>query len=157
MEILTLRTFINRNFITSEHLHPMDMLGYMDLVIDDINDALQACFPTFSEWAAYCEVYNETNPDKTPLNPNNYNAFPDSYLRKVVAPGAAMKFYSNDEEGEQVASKFYIDYEQAKALMARDYISQVPEHFQNNDGGYIEFEYEIEPTGMETYYVDREL
>ena len=27
-------------------------------------------------------------------------------LLKVVAPGTALKFYANDEEGEQVASKF---------------------------------------------------
>lgn len=151
MIILNLRTYINRNYIISEHLHPTDMLGYMDSVIDDINDDLQACFPTFSEWAAYCDTYNTANPDLTPLDPNNYTAFPDSYLRKVVAPGAALKFYSNDEEGEQAASKFYIDYEKAKAIMICDYINQVPTAFQNNNGGYIDFETDVESRGMELY------
>ena len=40
MIILNLITYINRNYIISEHLHPTDMLGYMDSVIDDINDDL---------------------------------------------------------------------------------------------------------------------
>ena len=42
MIILNLRTYINRNYITSEHLHPTDMIGYMDSVIDDINEDKQS-------------------------------------------------------------------------------------------------------------------
>lgn len=157
MIIISLRTYINRNYIASEHLHPVDMIGYMDSVIDDINDDLQACFPTFTDWAAYCELYNTAHPEETPLDPNNYTAFPDSYLRKVVAPGTALKFYSNDEEGEQVAGKYYIDYERARALMVRDYLRQVPEEYQNNLGGFIETDVDIEPSGVEVYYADTAL
>lgn len=153
MIILNLRNYINRNYITSEHLHPTDMLGYMDSVIDDINEDLQAKFPTFSEWAAYCDIHNIANPDNT-LDPNNYSVIPDVYLRKVVAPGAALKFYSNDEEGEQVASKYYIDYEKARSFMIRDYINLVPLEFQNNEGGYVEMVNNLEPKGAEIYYVD---
>ena len=157
MIILNLRTYINRNYIISEHLHPTDMLGYMDSVIDDINDDLQAHFPTFSEWSAYCTAYNAANPSLSPLDPNNYTAIPDAYLRKVVAPGAALKFYSNDEEGEQVASKFYIDYEKAKSTMIRDYINLVPTEFQNNEGGFIGGSDNLESLGMEIYNGDSSL
>jgi hypothetical protein len=151
MIILNLRTYINRNYIISEHLHPTDMLGYMDSVIDDINDDLQANYPTFSEWPAFCDAYNAAYPDATALDPNDYNVIPDSYLKKVVAPGAALKFYSNDEEGEQAASKFYIDYEKARATMVRDYIHLVPAVFQNNTGGYVEHVDNLDPVGVEMY------
>lgn len=149
MIIINLKNYINRNFIISEHLHPTDMLGYMDSVIDDINEDLQATFPTFSEWTQYCTAHPELS-----LDANNYTAFPDSYIRKVVAPGAALKFYSNDEEGEQVASKFYIDYEKARANMVRDYLYLVPAHFQNNEGGSVGSINDIEPRGMELYNDD---
>lgn len=151
MIILNLRTYINRNYITSEHLHPIDMIGYMDSVIDDINEDLQAIFPTFSEWAAFCASHNDANPEAAPLDPNDYTAFPDTYLRKVVAPGTALKFYANDEEGEQVASKFYLDYEKARSTMVRDYINQVPTMFQDNTGGFVEFKDNLDPVGMEMY------
>ncbi len=155
MVILNLRTYINRNYIISEHLHPTDMIGYMDSVIDDINEDLQAKFPIFSEWTNYCTVYNAANPDAIQLDPNDYTAIPDIYLRKVVAPGAALKFYSNDEEGEQVASKYYIDYEKAKAMMIRDYINLVPTEFQNTDeGGFITPDVDVESRGMEIFNVD---
>lgn len=154
MIILNLRTYINRNYIASEHLHPTDMLGYMDTVIDSINKDMQACFPTFTDWAAYCNTYNTANPSLTPLDPNNYTAIPDCYLRGVVAPGAALEFYSSDEEGEQVASKYYLDYEKAKAAMIRDYINLVPVEFQNNKGGYIDCGDNLESIGMEMYYGD---
>lgn len=152
MEILKLRTYINRNFITSEHLHPSDLLGYMDSIIDDINEDLQSTFPLFSAWTQYCEDHPELE-----LDANDYTAFPNAYLRKVVAPGTALKFYSNDEEGEQVASKFYLDYEKARANMVRDYLHQVPEHFRDKNGGYVGFINDIEPKGMELYHGDSSL
>lgn len=157
MIILNLRTYINRNYITSEHLHPTDMIGYMDAVIDDINDDLQATFPTFSEWSTFCASYNDANPESVPLDPNNYTAFPDTYLRKVVAPGAALKFYANDEEGEQVASKFYLDYEKARSTMVRDYMNQVPTIFQDNMGGFVELGDNLEPVGVEMSYENNRL
>ena len=42
-----------------------------------------------------------------------------------------------DEEGESVASDYFREYEGAIFAMIRDYISEVPEEFQNNTGGFV--------------------
>lgn len=150
--IMNLRNYINRNFIVSEHLHPIDMMGYMDAVIDDINEDMQTTFPTFSEWADFCAEHPELE-----LDPSVYTAFPSMYLRRVVAPGTALKFYAYDEEGEQVASKFYLDYEKGRFGMLRDYLHKVPEHFQNKEGGFVGFFYDISPRGVDIYHGDSQL
>lgn len=140
MNINSLCTLTNKVYITSENLRNLELFSYMDLVIDDINDRLQANFPTISEWKDYVVSYNEAHaldPDFVPLDVDVYTAFPAKYLRNVVALGAAVNFYTNDEEGEQVASKFYIQYERNIFNMLRDYTELVPVEFQNNEGGYV--------------------
>lgn len=77
-------------------------------------------------------------------NNANYNAFPDKYLRSVVALGVAVKFYTRDEEGEQIALDYQNRYEMALFKMTRDYIDLVPWYFQNNRGGFIDFTYDRE-------------
>ena len=59
MEIKKLVDTINRTYISSDYLRQPDIYYYMDRVIDDINENLQASFPTFSEWEDFVEEYNK--------------------------------------------------------------------------------------------------
>ena len=182
MEIKKIIDYINRGYIASEYLRAPDIYYYMDLVIDDINERLQAKFPNFSEWSEFVESWNkwvESMPDApevpqpghihphkygvsspfplTPATPDmyiekgrllrdntKYDAFPDKYLRTVVALGVAVKFYTRDEEGEQIALDYQNRYEAALFKMVRDYHNQVPPIFQENSGGFIDFSYNRE-------------
>lgn len=58
MQIKKLVDTINRTYIQSDYLRQPDIYYYMDRVIDDINERLNACYPTFSEWPVYVEHYN---------------------------------------------------------------------------------------------------
>jgi hypothetical protein len=102
-----------------------DIVYLLDHAVDDINDELFSSFPVFSDL--------ETGADE-------YTAFPDKYIRQVVIPGAAYYFYTEDEEGEQVAGQFYVSFKEGIFRMSRDYLEQVPEEYQNNEGGYIEID-----------------
>lgn len=73
-----------------------------------------------------------------------YDAFPDEYLRTVVALGVAVKFYTRDEEGEQIAMDYQNRYEAALFKMVRDFHNRVPWYFQDNTGGFIDFSYNRE-------------
>lgn len=59
MEIKKLVDTINRTYVPSEYLRQPDVYYFMDRVIDDINERLQSCYPTFSEWDEYVEEYNK--------------------------------------------------------------------------------------------------
>lgn len=59
MQIKKLVDTINRTYVHSEYLRQPDVYYFMDRVIDDINENLQSCFPTFSEWEDYVEEYNK--------------------------------------------------------------------------------------------------
>ena len=191
MEIKKLVDYVNRSFIASDYLRAPDIYYYMDLVIDDINDRLQAKFPTFTDWQDFVASWNARikgpNPvpdeDMPPWPPlpgdadyddfsypaygvaphctlkpkraevpieqrlrsnSNYDAFPDKYLRSVVALGTAVKFYTRDEEGEQIAQDYQNRYEMALFKMTRDYHNQVPWYFQENTGGFIDFSHNRE-------------
>ena len=185
MEIKKLVDTINRTYVMSEYLREPDIYYYMDRVIDDINEQLQACYPTFSEWEDFVEEWNkqfepvptpeeqdDTCPPAQPhmpefpdhihrpipkSHPNHFNPFaprpkdrrvydviPDKYLRSVVALGTALYFFTNDEEGEQIALDYQQKYNQQLFYMVRDYHMLVPPMFQNNTGGYIDFSYERE-------------
>ena len=96
------------------------MKAYLDDVIDDINTALDAKFPVFSE-------FNSAN---FPTLYPNYNFFPDAYIRKVVILGAAYKYYITDEEGIQTAQQYSYDYMDAMFAMTRDYLAEVPVEWQ---------------------------
>lgn len=185
MEIRKIVDYVNRAFIASDYLREPDVYYYMDLVIDDINERLQANFPTFTdwhdfvaEWNAYAGPQDKPNdnhhgpeiPQHPHIHPDfphqihpglvegpfkhthdfkvrsntNYDAFPDTYIRSVVALGTAVKFYTRDEEGEQIALDYQNRYEMALFKMQRDYMNQVPWYFQDNTGGYIDFTYDEE-------------
>ena len=49
---------INRTYVASDYLRQPDIYYFMDRVIDDINEHLNACYPTFSEWEHYVNEYN---------------------------------------------------------------------------------------------------
>ena len=140
MQLKKLVDTINRTYIASDYLRQPDIYYYMDRVIDDINSQLQACYPTFSEWEDFVEIWNENYPE-LPKDRTVYDVIPDKYLRSVVALGTALYFYENDEEGEQIAMDYQQRYNQQLFLMVRDYHMLVPEEFQNNEGGYIDFSY----------------
>lgn len=190
MEIKKIIDYINRSYIASDYLREPDVYYYMDLVIDDINERLQAKFPTFTDWVDFVARWNawaagpnpipgegmpempEMPAHKEPPRPyinhiygphlrpefvprdmrrpmflrdnSKYDAFPDKYLRDVVALGVAVKFYTRDEEGEQIAMDYQNRYEMALFKMVRDYHNQVPWYFQENTGGYIDFSYNRE-------------
>lgn len=145
---------INRNYIISDHLGQVELEGYVDKVIDNINDRMQTKFPVISEWADYVNVYNTSMADTEgfiPLDPANYTAIPDKYIRSVILPGAAVAFYTTDEEGEQTSSRFFIEYEQNLGYMIRDYIVEVPEQYQSLTGGYIESDLGIRAKEVDNY------
>jgi len=190
MRIKKLVDTINRTYVMSEYLRQPDVYYYMDRVIDDINEQLQSCYPTFSEWEDYVEEYNkqfgplpepeEAHEDCPPGQPHMpefpghihkptppahyihhfpprkpkdrtvYDVIPDKYLRSVVALGAALYFFENDEEGEQIALDYQQRYQQQLFYMVRDFHALVPPEFQNNTGGFIDFSYERErgPLGL---------
>lgn len=140
MKIKKIVDYVNRGYIASEYLREPDIYYYMDLVIDDINERLQAKFPTFTDWREFVDNWNAHVTDPRFLKDNTvYDAFPDEYLRTVVALGTAVKFYTRDEEGEQIALDYQNRYEGALFKMTRDYINQVPPMFQDNTGGFIDF------------------
>ena len=58
MEIKKIIDYINRSYIASDYLREPDVYYYMDLVIDDINDRLQAKFPTFTDWVDFVAKWN---------------------------------------------------------------------------------------------------
>ena len=107
-----------------------EMLSYMDRVVDDINTRLNTTFPTFTE-------YKEANPDLDIYN-LDYTAIPDKYIRTVVIPGAAFKYYTTDEEGGYSAPKYEEDYNQGLFYMLRDYSYRVPVEYRADEQGYID-------------------
>lgn len=91
-----------------------DLTIFIDSAIDDINTKLNTCFPVLSE-----------------MDPGTveYTAIPDKYIRSVVIPGAAFKFYTMDEEGISSAPKYEEEFIQNLFYMERDYLMLVPEEF----------------------------
>jgi hypothetical protein len=104
----------------------------MDRVIDDINTRLNTVFPTFTE-------YKEDNKELA-AELLDYTAIPDKYLRSVVVPGAAYKYYTTDEEGSYAAPKYEEEYRTALFYMERDFSFRVPEQYRADEQGYVEIE-----------------
>lgn len=115
--------------LADELVSETEMLSYMDRVIDDINASLNAVFPTFTE-------FKDSNGD-VPNELLDYTAIPDKYIRTVVIPGAAFKYYTTDEEGSYAAPKYEEDYKQGLFYMLRDFSFSIPEEYQADNQGYV--------------------
>ncbi len=155
------------NKLAGEMLRYDECVTYLDGAVDDINTALDTRYPTFSE-------FNPTQfPDYkknlyTTVDPvtgeaivnlevrnvvyNNYDLFPDKYIRSVVIPGAAYKWYSVDEEGASVAPIFQQEYDTNRFLMLRDFADRVPPIFQANNTGAVR-----DPYFRDKYTTDSEI
>jgi hypothetical protein len=96
-----------------------ELVVHLDSVIDDINARLNSTFPAFSE-------FNNTDHPQYP----DYNFFPDKYIRSVIVPGAAYKFYVMDAEASTSAPEYQKEYYTNLFYMERDYLELVPEEFQ---------------------------
>jgi len=128
-----------------------EIVPYFNLVIDEINADLCSTFPTLSEFTPTlhpdykAEEYTTFHEDGTITIDtvkqakvyNNYDVFPDKYIRSVVIPGAAYKWFSVDEEGASTAPLFQAEYEKARFEMLRDYLDLVPYEYQNNLTGAV--------------------
>ena len=113
--------------LAGEQLVYSQIEEFLDSTIDDINDKLNSKFPAFSE----------LNIGSVLLDSVEYNHFPDKYIRSVVIPGAAYKFYIMDEEGMVTAEQFGYEYEKGLFMMMRDYMELVPEEYQAESKGSV--------------------
>ena len=129
MKYNTIINLISKH-LADELVSEDEMLSYMDRVIDDINAQLNAVFPTFTE-------YKELNPEED-ITTIDYTAIPDKYIRTVVIPGAAYKYYTTDEEGGYSSPKYEEDYKQGLFYMLRDYSFSIPEKYRADSQGFVE-------------------
>lgn len=128
-----------------------EIVSFFDLVIDEINADLSTKYPALTEFtpALYpgykAELYTTVDEaGNIVINDavrtavyQNYDFFPDKYIRSVVIPGAAYKWFSVDEEGASTAPLFQAEYEKARFEMLRDYIDEVPYEYINDTSGGI--------------------
>lgn len=121
MELQKIVNAINKR-LAGELMIYSELEIHLDTIIDEINNRLNSNFPAFSE-------FNSTDYANYP----DYNFFPDKYIRSVVIPGAAFKFYVTDEEGISTATKYEQEYQTNLFYMERDYLELVPEEFQNTN------------------------
>lgn len=125
--------------LADELVSESEMLSYMDRVVDDINARLNTVFPTFTEFKEQQFDYERTIPEDNVLD-LDYTAIPDKYIRTVVIPGAAFKYYTTDEEGNYAAPKYEEDYKQGLFYMERDYSFRIPQEYRADDQGYVNIE-----------------
>jgi len=122
--------------LAGEQLMYTAMLPYLDAVIDDINTAMNSCFPAFSDFTEEAYPVSEPPVEGAHVYPN-YDFFIDKYIRSVVLVGAAYKFYVVDEEGAMSAPILQKEYAQALFLMQRDYTMQIPSEFSVGGQGFF--------------------
>ena len=125
-------TELIRKHLGDELVTETEMYNYIDRVIDDINAQLNTCFPTFTEFSDENSGLSGTLLDYTPI--------PDKYIRTVIVPGAAFKYYTTVEEGGMAAPKYEEDFRQGLFYMLRDYSFSVPAEYRADEQGYIDVE-----------------
>ena len=131
MKYNTIVNLISKH-LADELVSEVEMLSYMDRVIDDINVQLNTTFPTFTEFKE--QQTEQATLDSLDLD---YTAIPDKYIRTVVIPGAAYKYYTTDEEGNYAAPKYEEDYRQGLFYMVRDYSFSVPTQYRADAQGFV--------------------
>lgn len=111
--------------LTDDTLPLGQLRVFLDSAVDEINTRLNTRFPVFSELS----------------NVTEYTAIPDKYIRTVVIPGAAFKYFIMDEEGSAVAPKYEEDFLKGLYFMERDYMDLIPsEYLEDDRQGSISFE-----------------
>lgn len=113
------------NALAGEMLTYLELEMHLDRVIDDINTELGATYPAFSDLESGTDTYD---------------AFPDTYIRTVVIPGAAHYFYMVDEEGLDSAPAIERLYSRGIFYMKRDWFNNVPLEYQRSTESGILFE-----------------
>lgn len=113
--------------LAGEMLSFYELAVHLDSAVDEINAKLNTKFPTFTEVVEEGII--------------EYTAIPDKYIRTVVIPCAAFKYFITDEEGSPVAPKYEEDFFKGLFYMERDFIALIPEEFlETFEQGSIEFE-----------------
>jgi len=123
MKLTNIVTLFN-SALAGERYAYTQIIHLLDKAIDDINNDLQAIYPTFSE---------------LPDGSTDYDLFPDIYIRQVVVIGAAYYHYIEDEEGISTAPQYMLDYNTARFKMLRDYMTSVPELYQRTNNTALYF------------------
>ena len=113
--------------LAGERLTTSKMLAHLDYAIHDINQAMNADFPTVTEYA----IAQIAEDDDLTTDTVDYNLFPPRYINTVVVFGAARHFYMVDEEGAVPAPVLDAEYEKNLFFMQRDYIHAVPEAYKD--------------------------
>lgn len=116
--------------LAGERLTIAKMLTHLDYAVHDINETINADFPTISEFAAEAMAEDQ----QLTIENVDYNLFPPRYITTVLVLGAARHFYRVDEEGAVSAPVLDAEYNKYLFFMQRDYIHAVPEKYQ--DCGY---------------------
>lgn len=132
MRVVNIINNINK-YLAGEMLRYTDLEPFLDRTIDDLNQDLDSCYPSFSEFMQL----NDIDPNA------DYDLFPDKYIRTVVIPGAAFYYYQADEEGDTVANSFGGMYGDGRYKMQRDFTIQVPDEYANKEGGYAKFDWDL--------------
>lgn len=138
MKYSTIISLISKH-LADEIVSESEMLSYMDRVVDDINARLNTTFPTFTEFKAAQFDYERA--DDSTLVDLDYTAIPDKYIRSVIIPGAAFKYYTTDEEGGYSSPKYEEDYKQNLFYMERDYSFRVPQEYRADEQGFVEMDF----------------
>lgn len=113
--------------LAGERLTTSKMLTHLDYAIYDINQAINADFPTVSAFAA-AQIEED---DQLTTDTVDYNLFPPRYIDTVVVLGAARHFYLVDEEGAVATPVLDLEYGKALFFMQRDYIHAVPSEYKD--------------------------
>ena len=118
---------LSNKYLAGEQLTYAKLLPFLDEVIDDINSALNATYPSFTSLGI----------DSNPTSTDCYDVFPDNYIRSVVCIGAASKFYTMDEEGLTLAEGYEMKYRENLFYMTRDYLEHVPVYYRSDSAGGV--------------------
>lgn len=133
--------------LAGERLTISKMLTHLDYALQDINAAINADFPTLTEYAAAKMAEDQ----QLTIENVDYNLFPPRYITTVLILGAARHFYRVDEEGAVAPPVLEADYNKYLFFMQRDYIHAVPAAYQDCEyNGSIEHS-ERKTSGSEVF------
>lgn len=122
---------IVKNFnvlLAGDNLVLKDILPHLDFALDKVNEKLNTCYPTFTE-------YYDPNGD---YKSDKYDLFENRFIRQVILPGAAWHYYVTDEEGLATSPQYEKDFENGLFVMQRDMLYNIPVEWQaSNEQGTV--------------------